>query len=171
MVHKSRAAIFLLCVLITPAAGAQFCATPAYPGYFPGGVGFLGIAPTTPTASQTITLTVGAAGYEPQSVSAQVAERTITVILRGAIHTLSPPGLCGSTTVGPLAPGSYVVQAYAQNNITGAVSTIGDAPLIVVSSSVAVESIPAVAPGALVALACLLAGVAVRSLRNSRRGP
>ncbi len=171
MVRRCRAAVFLLCVFTAVPAGAQFCTTPAYPGYFPGGVGFLGIAPSAPTASQTITLTVGAAGYEPQSVSAQVAERTITVVLRGAIHTLSPPGLCGSTMVGPLAPGSYVVQAYAQNSITGAVSTIGNAPLIVVSSSVAVESIPAVAPGALVGLACLLAGVAVRSLRRSRREP
>ncbi len=78
--------------------------------------GYLRVTPQAPLDNQTLTITVGRAAYfyYPLDLSVQVHGNAIDATLRGR-HTLiglPPPIFCVATTLGPLPPGMYTVNAH-----------------------------------------------------------
>jgi hypothetical protein len=137
------------------AAGAQvgFCSGPAIPGT-------ISIQPGSPTTSQSVTITVVASDFAPQSIGAQVQGQAINVTLAGQFFGFQPPPACGTTTIGPLASGQYVVNYYLVVGSNGPVLQSSQA-LVVIP-----DPIPATTT---LGIALLAAAVATLGVWASRR--
>jgi hypothetical protein len=147
------------------------CSGPATPGFI--GSGFLGVSPVAPTSDQPVAITVGRIAHHPTAISAQIQGTAVNVTLNGTFTAIGvpPPTTCLTVTVGPLAPGSYVVNAHLlPNTAPGAPPSsptlIAMTPLQVTPGS---SAIPLLSPATLLAFAVLLALAARHVLRRSNR--
>ena len=68
-------------------------------------------SPSTPTTSQTVTVTVGIYRLIPDSISASVVDNVVSVTVGGRdVGFATAPGImCRNVSVGPLPAGQYVL--------------------------------------------------------------
>ena len=150
--------------ILAPHAHAQvsLCSGPAVPGFV--GLGFLGLHPPMPDSAQIVAIDVGRIAYNPLSVSTQIQGNVVNVTLTGSFIVIGvpPPIACLSTTVGPLAPGAYTVNAYLTD---AAFPTAPPSLFLTTALSVLPAPIPASSMSTLAMLAALVAFGGLHALR------
>jgi IPTL-CTERM motif len=148
---------------VIPQAAAQLspCTGISLPG------GYINVTPPAPTSLQIFSISVGGSRYVPTGVSSQVQGRAINVTLVATTFIiLPPPYTCATVFVGPLAPGTYVVNMYVLD------TTLSPSPVFVQGTTLDIvaesNTIPTNSVAGLVALSLLLGLLALCALRSSR---
>ena len=135
----------------TPHALAQISLCTGTP--FTGG--YVNFNPTSPDASQAVAISVGRIANKPVDIAAIVSGNAIDVTLNTLPIGLGipPPTECDTVNVGPLAPGTYMVNFFILN-----VGMVGATPFLAVTTSLTVGAapIPATSPLVVAGLAATL---------------
>jgi len=156
----ARTLLPLAALLLSLSLQAQehppFCTSPLIPGPNDQS-GHLTFNPATPQSTDPVTITTGRHIFVPGDISATVEGQVVEVYVTGHPDGFTTPAgdMCLSTSLPPLAAGTYSVNIYSMDT-----EQAGDPPLLFLSQSLVVtgggEPLPAAVPAlSVVALAIL----------------